>query len=58
VLSVIELECPADSVQDRLRHTGGIAAFESNVVLGTDASDEGDLFAAQPRDSAAPAEVR
>ena len=57
VFGIVELQGPADSVDDLLRYPGRVAALEALVVLGTHSGDEGDLFSAQPRHSTTTAEV-
>lgn len=52
-LSVVELQRVRDAVDDALGDAGGIAAFESGVVLSRDPGEDGDLFAAQARDQSA-----
>jgi hypothetical protein len=52
-LGVIELQCVRDAVDDALRDAGGVAALEPGVVLGGDAGEDGDFFAAQTRDPSA-----
>jgi hypothetical protein len=52
-LGVVELERAGDRVQYPGRHSGQGTAFQFGVVLDADASQGGDLAAAQPRDPAA-----
>src|SRR6478672_9566414 len=49
---VIELQCVRDAVDDAFGYACGVAALEAGVVLGGDAGEDGDLFAAQARDPA------
>ena len=53
MFGVVELQCAADAVQDGVGYPGSVAAFEADVVLNTDAGDEGDFLAAKPVDAAA-----
>jgi hypothetical protein len=46
---VVELEGVRDGVEDFLRGTREMAAFEADVVVDADAGEHGDLFAAQAR---------
>ena len=57
VFGLVELQGPADAVEDRLGDAGRVAAFESDVVLGAHAGEQGDLFAAQSLHPATAAEV-
>src|SRR3954453_70149 len=58
VLGFVELQGAADAVDDRFGDAGGVAALEALVVLRAHPGHERDLFATQPRDAAATAEVR
>jgi hypothetical protein len=49
-LSLIELQCVSDAVDDALRDAGGVAALEPDVVLARDTGKDGGLIAAQARD--------
>ncbi len=51
-LGVVELQRPGQRLQHALGDAAQVAAFESRVVRGADAGQEGDLFAAQPRNPA------
>ena len=57
VFGLVELQGPADAVQDGLGDAGRVAAFEPHVVLGAHPGEQGDLFAAQTLHAAAAAEV-
>jgi hypothetical protein len=54
VLRLVELERPADGLEDIVRHATRIAALEARVGLGADAGEQGDLLARQPLDAAGP----
>ena len=52
LFGVVELECVGDAVDDALGDSGGVAAFETDVVLRRDTCQECDLLAAQAGDAA------
>ena len=49
---VVELEGVRERVEHRVGDAGGVAAFESLVVLEADAGERRDLFAAESLDAA------
>ena len=57
MLGFVELQGPADAVQDGFGDAGRVAAFEAYVVFGAHAGEEGDLFAAETLDATPAAEV-
>ena len=57
VLGLVELQGPADAVEDRLGDSGGVSAFEAHVVLGAHPGEQRHLLAAQPCHAAPSAEV-
>src|SRR6476646_182552 len=53
VFSLVELQGAGDGVEHAVGDTGQVPAFELGVVVGADAGEDGDFFAAQSRDTAA-----
>jgi hypothetical protein len=56
-LGLVELQGLRDAVDDAVGDAGGVAALQPGVVLAGDASQQGDLLAAQARDPPAVAAV-
>src|SRR3954454_22279332 len=57
VLGLVQLQGPTEAVENSLRDSGPVAAFEPHVVLGAHAGQQGHLFAPQRLPPTASAEV-
>ena len=52
VLGVVELQRPRERLEHRVGDAGGVAAFETGVVVDADAGEDRDFFAAKAGDAA------
>ena len=53
-LDLVELQRPRDGVENTLRRTADLAAFQLGVVVGADPGEHGDFVAAQSGHAALP----
>ena len=57
MLGLVELQGSTDAVDDGVGDAGGVTPFETLVVLGAHAREQGDLLAAQAWNAATATEV-